>query len=110
MTNEIEHKRNICLKQGERYYIRITSWMVRFNTTTLLLEGTSLDEMGQIHLADGQEVLYLGTAGELKLTGDVTPDTQLFKPGQEIIERYNNLKERHLLRFDSTIEFDQDNS
>lgn len=54
-------------------------------------------DMGNIHLEEGDQVTYVGTAGDLKLYGDVISETPLFKAGQEIRKRRQIIVESDLL-------------
>jgi hypothetical protein len=70
--------------------------MIRFNAKVYWLKETLLCEGGQISLTEGEEVIFLGTLDKLKLTSDLDKRNLLFKPGEEIKDRYR-LNENNLL-------------
>lgn len=87
------------LEQDVEYLVNKTI----FNATVLhplphpVEASPYMRDMGNIHLEEGDEVSFAGTAGELKLYGDVISETPLFKPGQEIRKRHEFIVESDLL-------------
>ena len=102
-------------EQGVEYLIDKISCMIRFNTIILWPQSypTKLSSHlvggGRTTMNIGDEVVFAGTADQLKLSGEVTPDTPLFKFGQEIKERYH-LNENDLLAFDSQVRLKKKNT